>query len=117
MVPWTTFPPYLIVSDVRLSALNQHLKIRGQENMHTWVAFLRGINVGDNTMVSMKDLAAICTNIGFGNVRTYLNSGNIIFTSPLSEGEIQQALEKELSARTGKEIGVVFAIQGILSRS
>jgi uncharacterized protein (DUF1697 family) len=76
--------------------------------MQTWVAFLRGINVGGNTMVSMKDLASMCTHIGFGNVRTYLNSGNIIFTSSLTEKELQQALEKELSARTGKEIGVVI---------
>jgi uncharacterized protein (DUF1697 family) len=76
--------------------------------MQTWVAFLRGINVGGNTMVSMKDLASMCTHIGFEHVRTYLNSGNIIFSSPLTEKELQQALEKELSARTGKEIGVVI---------
>ena len=76
--------------------------------MQTWVAFLRGINVGGKTMVSMKELASICSHIGFENVRTYLNSGNVMFTSPLTEAELQQSLEKELSARTGKEIGVVI---------
>jgi uncharacterized protein (DUF1697 family) len=84
--------------------------------MQTWVAFLRGINVGGNTMVSMKDLAAMCTHIGFEHVRTYLNSGNIIFSSPLTEAELQQALEKELSARTGKEIGVVIRSSGDLEQ-
>jgi uncharacterized protein (DUF1697 family) len=82
--------------------------MRKRRAMLTHIAFLRGINVGGKTMVSMKDLAAICTQIGFGNVRTYLNSGNVIFTSLLRETELQQALEKELSARTGKEIGVVI---------
>lgn len=84
--------------------------------MQTWVAFLRGINVGGNTMVSMKELAAICTHIGFENVRTYLNSGNIIFTSPLTEEELRQSLEKELSAKIGKEIGVVIRGSGDLGQ-
>ena len=76
--------------------------------MNTHVAFLRGINVGGNTMVSMTDLAAICTQIGFENVRTYLNSGNVIFDSPLPESELRRMLEKALSEKTGKDIGVVI---------
>jgi uncharacterized protein (DUF1697 family) len=76
--------------------------------MNTFVAFLRGINVGGNTMVSMKELVAICMHIGFEEVRTYINSGNIIFRSSLPEGDLQKALEKELSGKTGKEIGVVI---------
>ena len=53
--------------------------------MNTYVAFLRGINVGGKTMVSMKDLTTICTHIGFEKVRTYLNSENVIFQSPCPE--------------------------------
>ena len=86
------------------------------KTMNTHVAFLRGINVGGNTMVSMKDLAAICTHIGFENVRTYLNSGNVIFESPLPEAELQKALETALSGKTGKEIGVVIRSPGDLER-
>jgi uncharacterized protein (DUF1697 family) len=82
--------------------------------MNTYVAFLRGINVGGNTMVSMKDLAAPCTQIGFGHVRTYLNSGNVIFTSSLPEAELRNLLEKELSERIGKEIGVTVRSSGDL---
>ncbi len=84
--------------------------------MNTHIAFLRGINVGGNTMVSMKDLAAICTHIGFANVRTYLNSGNVIFESPLPEGELEKALETALSGKTGKDIGVVIRSPGDLDR-
>jgi len=76
--------------------------------MHTHIAFLRGINVGGNTRVAMKDLAAICTGIGFENVRTYLNSGNVIFQSSLPEAELQGVLETALSEKTGKDIGVVI---------
>jgi len=76
--------------------------------MNTHIAFLRGINVGGKTMVSMKDLTEICKHIGFEKVRTYLNSGNVIFQSPLQEAELQEALEKALSGKTGKDIGVVI---------
>jgi len=86
------------------------------KTVNTHVAFLRGINVGGNTMVSMKDLAAICTSIGFENVRTYLNSGNVIFKSPLSEAELQKALETALSAKTGKDIGVLIRSPAELER-
>jgi uncharacterized protein (DUF1697 family) len=82
--------------------------MKRNENMNTHVAFLRGINVGGNTMVSMKDLAAICISARFEKVRTYLNSGNVIFESPLPEAELQKALETALSGKTGNDIGVVI---------
>lgn len=89
---------------------------KGIRTMNTRVAFLRGINVGGNTMISMKDLAAICTHIGFENVRTYLNSGNVIFESAISEAEQQRLLETALSVKTGKEIGIVIRSPGDLER-
>jgi uncharacterized protein (DUF1697 family) len=84
--------------------------------MHTWVAFLRGINVGGNTMVSMKELAAICTDMGLLDVQTYLNSGNIILKSPLPEAELQKAIEQELSGKAGKDIRVVIRSSGDLEQ-
>lgn len=76
--------------------------------LQTHFAFLRGINVGRNTGVSMKDLVAICMHIGFKNVRTWLNSGNVIFESPLPETELQRALETALYKKTGKETGIII---------
>ena len=84
--------------------------------MQTYVAFLRGINVGGKTMVSMKELAAICTCIGFEKVRTWLNSGNMIFRSPLTKAKLQIMLETELSKKTGKDIGIVVRSPGDLER-
>ncbi len=44
-----------------------------------YVALLRGVNVGGNSMVKMADLKAGLENNGFNSVKTYINSGNIIF--------------------------------------
>ena len=56
-----------------------------------YIALLRGINVGGNTMIKMAELkAAFEKECGFENVVTYINSGNIAFdcTSPrVSKGE------------------------------
>ena len=49
--------------------------------MRTWIALLRGINVVGRRKLLMKDLAAIFASAGFGAVRTYIQSGNVVFQS------------------------------------
>lgn len=49
--------------------------------MKSWLALLRGINVGGRNMVPMKDLAAALERAGFRSVRTYIQSGNVLFRS------------------------------------
>ena len=44
-----------------------------------YVALLRGINVGGNNKVVMSELRAQIAAEGFGHVRTYINSGNLLF--------------------------------------
>lgn len=46
-----------------------------------YVAFLRGINVGGNSIVSMDQLKESFRNMGFTNVQTVLNSGNVVFAA------------------------------------
>jgi uncharacterized protein (DUF1697 family) len=46
-----------------------------------YIALLRGVNVGGKNKVPMSDLKACFENAGFLNVRTYINSGNVIFDS------------------------------------
>ena len=58
-----------------------------------FVALLRGVNVGGNNMISMKSLKASVEAMGFAHVTTYINSGNIIFTT--SEDDARQ-LEKKI---------------------
>ncbi len=46
------------------------------------VALLRGINVGGNKLVDMARLRALMTDLGYTDVRTYLQSGNAVFSCP-----------------------------------
>lgn len=74
--------------------------------MH-YVALLRGINVGGSGILPMKDLTALCESLGFGAVRTYIQSGNVVLASALNEAEVKAKLESALETRMGKKISVM----------
>lgn len=54
--------------------------------MKTYIALLRGINVGGHNKVPMAELRALLAKSGFKNVKTYIQTGNIIFQD--SEGDV-----------------------------
>lgn len=63
-----------------------------------YVALLRGINVGGNNMIKMADLKAAFEDVGMTHVKTYINSGNVIFeTDNKNKTEVTQTLETALS--------------------
>lgn len=64
--------------------------------MKKYIAFLRGINVG-NIRIKMPDLKTAFEKMGFQNVATYLQTGNVVFDSEKSITEIKLILEKGLS--------------------
>src|SRR4051794_21425852 len=70
------------------------------------VALLRGINLGSKRRVAMADLRALMTELGYDDVRTVLQSGNVVFTG--AKGDAQDALEAALEARYGFKIDVVL---------
>jgi uncharacterized protein (DUF1697 family) len=49
--------------------------------MKTYVALFRGINVGGKSMLPMKDLVTLLEDLGAQNVKTYIQSGNVVFQS------------------------------------
>lgn len=49
-----------------------------------YLALFRGINVGGKNIVKMKELRELFTELGFVNVRSYIQSGNLLFTSDKS---------------------------------
>jgi uncharacterized protein (DUF1697 family) len=53
--------------------------------MTIYISLLRGINVGGSKILSMGSLSEIYSGLGFNQVRTYLQSGNVIFTSPVED--------------------------------
>lgn len=64
--------------------------------MKKYIAFLRGINVG-NIRIKMPDLKTAFQKMGFQNVITYLQTGNVVFESEKNISEIKTILEKGLS--------------------
>jgi uncharacterized protein (DUF1697 family) len=75
--------------------------------MTAFIALLRAVNVGGTGKLPMSDLKAFCEELGFAAVRTYIASGNVVFTSRRSEAVIKAALEKRLEAYAGKPVGVL----------
>jgi uncharacterized protein (DUF1697 family) len=75
--------------------------------MTSFVALLRAVNVGGTGKLPMSELKAMCEELGFTAVRTYIASGNVVFASRKSETAIKAALEKRLAAYAGKVVGVL----------
>jgi uncharacterized protein (DUF1697 family) len=72
------------------------------------VALLRGINVGGHNKVAMSDLREIMTSLGHTEVATYIQSGNVVFSSPeTSTIKLAENLERALVERLGVPAGVV----------
>jgi uncharacterized protein (DUF1697 family) len=76
------------------------------DGMASFVALLRAINVGGTGILRMSDLRDLCDREGFRQVRTYIQSGNIVFTSSLGESKVKSKLERALAAKLGKPVGV-----------
>jgi uncharacterized protein (DUF1697 family) len=74
--------------------------------MPAFIALLRAVNVGGSGKLPMSELKAMCEELGFAQVKTYIASGNVVFTSRKSESAIKTALEKQLKAYAGKPVGV-----------
>lgn len=68
----------------------------------TYIALLRGINVGGHHKVPMAELRSLLERLGFENVSTLLNSGNVVFQTTENEGS---KLEKLLVQKIGQEFG------------
>jgi uncharacterized protein (DUF1697 family) len=77
--------------------------------MSRYVALLRGVNnIGTSRRVAMADLPSLFENLGFRDVRTLLNSGNVIFTASRKDVDnIPQHIEKGLTAGLGLTVPVI----------
>jgi uncharacterized protein (DUF1697 family) len=78
----------------------------------THIALLRGINVGGKNKLSMKDLVSIFMGAGAKDVRTYIQSGNIVFTAGRKVlGGLGDTVAAEIEARHGLTVPVVLRTQ------
>jgi uncharacterized protein (DUF1697 family) len=74
--------------------------------MTAYIALLRAVNVGGTGKLPMEDLRARCTEAGFAKVRTFIASGNVLFSCRKSEAHVKAALEARLEDYTGKKVRV-----------
>lgn len=81
---------------------------------HRYVTLLRGINVGGKNRIKMADLKACFESNGFEDVRTYIQSGNVLFRSTGTNKQLTGRIERMLSNAFGYTATVVLRTQGQL---
>jgi uncharacterized protein (DUF1697 family) len=74
----------------------------------SWIALLRGVNVGGGNRVPMAELRTACGELGWHGVQTYIQSGNVLFYAQGSPTDLAAALEKGIQGRFGLSIPVVI---------
>jgi uncharacterized protein (DUF1697 family) len=73
-----------------------------------YAALLRAINVGGTGKLPMTELAKLCTKAGLCDVKTYIASGNVVFTSPAKEPAVKATLEQALAKHMKKPVPVAL---------
>jgi uncharacterized protein (DUF1697 family) len=71
--------------------------------MNTFIALLRGINVGGKAMIPMPELKSLFASMGLEDVSTYIQSGNVVFSSPTDDA---QALALAIEERIAEAFGL-----------
>jgi uncharacterized protein (DUF1697 family) len=85
--------------------------------MTSYLALLRGINVGGKNIVRMTELREAVEAMGHAEVSTYIQSGNLLFRAPRQKrAELAERIESELSRRFGIELKVVLLTHAQLRR-
>ena len=82
----------------------------------TYIALLRGINVGGQKPIKMTELKRLFEVQGFGRVQTYIQSGNVVFTADRAEEPLRRQLEREIAAAFGFPVIVALRTADELER-
>jgi uncharacterized protein (DUF1697 family) len=80
------------------------------------VVLLRGINIGPRNRISMPQLRKALEDAGYEDVRTYLQSGNVVLTSTAGAKDVARACEQLIADRFRLEIAVVTRTRAELAR-
>ena len=75
--------------------------------MTAYVALLRAVNVGGTGKLPMAELKRIAEKLGFGSPRTFIASGNLLFTSDERENAVRDRLEEALADHMGRPVAVL----------
>jgi uncharacterized protein (DUF1697 family) len=74
--------------------------------MTVYAALLRAVNVGGSGKLAMSELRELCEDAGLENARTYIQSGNVVFSTRLGVAKATQVLSRALAEKMGKPVGV-----------
>lgn len=74
--------------------------------MNRYAAFLRGVNLGSANKVAMPALRAMAEGLGYAEVRTYINSGNLLFTTTGDDVGLSEAIGQAIQQTFGRRIDV-----------
>ena len=83
------------------------MPLGGRNHMTVYVALLRAVNVGGTGALPMAELKAICEGLGFTDVRTYIQSGNVLFRADEPEEAAAERLDAALGQKFGRRPGVM----------
>lgn len=76
--------------------------------MANYIALLRGVNVSGKNFIRMAELQGSFLALGFTDVQTYLQSGNVVFNSGKSdEGKLANAIQKRITNDLGHDVPVL----------
>ena len=89
--------------------------------MARYIAFLRGINVGGNKLVSMAKLRELLEGLGYAGVTTLLQSGNVVFTAGKKPAGVVKEIEAAILEEFGFEVKVIVRtkeeLEGVIERN
>ena len=87
------------------------------KTLGTYVALLRGINVGGKNKLPMKDLASVFAEAGCSEVQTYIQSGNVVFrATPALANRLPAVITEAVTSRFGLRVPVVMRTSGELHK-
>ncbi len=79
----------------------------GVGQVERWVALFRGINIGGHNKVPMADLRALCGDLGWADAKTYIASGNLVFSASGTPADLAATLRGTLRDRRGVDVAIL----------
>lgn len=80
--------------------------------MDTFIALLRGINVGGHNKIPMAELRSLCADLGWDDVQSYIQSGNLVFKASSTPAVLETELEGAIERRFDLSIPVIVRAGG-----
>jgi uncharacterized protein (DUF1697 family) len=102
-----------VTSDSYFYCMMPDTRVRRAGIMEKYVALLRGVNVGQNTL-KMERLRHLCSELGFKNVTTYVQSGNVIFEAGGPPSSWSSSIDHKLAGETRLPVTVLLRTPGEL---